>query len=473
MKILKIKNKEYFQQKGVVLILASMTLGILLLLSTYFLRFSLTETKISQNQIVAAKTYYLAEAGVNEAIWKLKNDSTWKDNFETNPGCETWSASFTREGILFPDASYQVSIENLSCARGQIFATSTFSLADTKTAQRVIKTKVFKSLGSLTGNGAVFSGGNSENINISASNINIYDGNLLGNNNVNINWWSEVNVYDDPATEIVEGKILANNNLNISASSITNATSFCAKNVCLGDCLDEGCPPSTIDMPMVDFDSEDENSYKNKAQAAQDSGFCSVLCDGVECETKCVFTSNEFEDLLWNIGKDSTLTLNNDITYVTGSIDIKGGRRLIINGVLIADSTINIGERYCWSRQGEKDCGFNQITINDPGVDISSGLLTKNKLNFGPYSSIQSIEVVGLIYANDEIRIVSLPYTFNLTGGILGRKVSITSAWQDFNIYLDNLIVLEGLWAGPQPPEGGESPPFSPIVTIEHWEEAY
>jgi len=473
MEILKIKNKKYFQQKGVVLILSSMALGILLLLATYFLTFSLTETKISQNQIVAAKTYYLAEAGVNEAIWKLKNDSTWKENFETEPECETWSASFSREGILFSDGSYQVSIENSDCARGQIFATSTFSLPETKTAQRVIKTKVFKSLGSLTGDGAIFSGGNSENININASIVNIYDGNLLGNNNTNINWWSEVNVYDNLATEPIEGKILTNNNLNISFSSVANATSFCAKNICQGDCLDEGCPPSNIAMPMIDFDSDDENSYKAKADTAQNSGYCSVLCDGVECETKCVFTANEFEDLLWDIGQGATLTLNNDITYITGTVEIKGGRKLIINGTLVVDGTINIGERYCWTRQGVKDCGFNQITINDPGVSIPSGLLTKNKLNFGPYSSFQSVEMVGLIYANDEIRIVSLPDVFNLTGGILGRKVSITSGWGEFNISLDNSIVLEGLWAGPKPPKGGETPPFSPIVTIDHWEEAY
>ncbi|MFH1582203.1 MAG: hypothetical protein ABIA08_00350 [bacterium] len=472
MEILIIKNRKYFQQKGIVLILTLMTLGILLLLAAYFLTFSLTETKISQNQIAAAKTYYLAEAGVNEAIWKLKNDSTWKDNFETEPGCTIWSDSFSREGTLFSNGSYQVSIENSDCARGQIFATSTLSLPKMKTAQRVIKTKVFKSLGSLTGDGAVFSGGNSENVDINASILNIYDGNLFGNNNVNISWWSEVNIYDNPVTESVEGKALANNNLNISSNSIVNATSFCAKNICQGDCLDEGCPPSNIAMPMIDFDSEDENSYKNKANAAQDSGLCSVLCDGIECETKCVFTSNQFEDLLWDMGQDATLTLNNDITYVTGPIEIKGGRRLVINGTLVVDGTIDIGERNCWTRRGEKDCGFNQITINDPGVDIPSGLLTKDKLNFGSYSSFQNIEMVGLIYANDEIRIVSLPYAFNLIGGILGRKVSFTSVWEEFNIFLDNSIILEGVWAGPKPPEGVR-PSFSPIVTIEHWEEAY
>jgi len=77
-----------------------------------------------------------------------------------------------------------------------------------------------------------------------------------------------------------------------------------------------------------------------------------------------------------------------------------------------------------------------------------------------------------LVYANDEIRLVSLPRAFNLTGGLLGRKISVTSAWSAVNIYLDNTLIVEGIWAGLRPP-GGEKPPYSPIVTIEHWEEAY
>jgi len=72
----------------------------------------------------------------------------------------------------------------------------------------------------------------------------------------------------------------------------------------------------------------------------------------------------------------------------------------------------------------------------------------------------------------DEIKIVSLPWSFEIVGGIISRKLSLTSAWSSFNIYLNNSIISEGIWAGPQPPEG-EMPPYSPLVTIEHWEESY
>lgn len=465
-------KKRIFRQKGTILIVVSLALTTLLALGSYFLTFTLTESKISKSQIVATQTYFLAEAGINEAIWKLKNDPVWKNNFETMPGCATWEASFSRDEFLLPNSSCQIQIKNSDCARGQIIATSTISLVGSKTAQRVVETKVFKAFGSLTQDSAFFSGGTSENIDISASVLRIYNGNLFSNNNASINLGSDVRVNDNPETETAEGKALAGSNLNISWTSNLISLAQCAKNVCQGDCLEEGCPANNSPMPMIDFDSEDANSYKQKAITAQGMNQCSVLCNGQLCDNKCIYTENEFEDLLWQAGKEGSLTLNNAITYITGSIDLKGERRLIINGALVADGTIDIGENYCWTNKGKKDCGYNQITVFDPGAGKPSGILTKSKINFGLYSSFQDIEITGLVYANDEIRIVSVPSSFNLTGGLLGRKIAITSAWSYFNIYLDNLIISEGVWAGPQPPEG-ETPPFSPLVTIEHWEEAY
>jgi len=459
-------------KKGVVLIITVLILGVLLILGAYFLTFTVTESKISRSQVVAAQTYYLAEAGINEAIWKLKNDETWKTNFETPPGCYNWTASFSRSDLLIASSSYQVQIQNSDCARGQIIATSTVMLPDGKLAQRVVKTKVFKAYGSLTGDSAVFSGGTSENIDINASILNVYDSNLWSNHNLNISWFSNVNLFDDLNTEKVEGKALANGNLFVSWSSTLDATATCAKNVCQGDCLKEGCPPALISMPAVDFDSTDPNSYKSKASTTQDAGLCNILCNGGPCSTQCVFTSSEFSDLLWQVGLDGILTLNNEITYVTGGIELKGGRRLQVNGTLVADSTINIGEKQCWTNNGQKDCGYDQITVSDPGKGKPSGILTKAKINFGLYSSSQNFEIVGLVYANNEISLVSMPSAFTIRGGILGRKISVTSAWQNLNMYLDNDLILEGLWAGPEPPEGG-APPFSPVVTIEHWEEAY
>jgi len=462
-----------FQKKGVILIISTLLLGVLLILATYFLNFTLTESKIVRSQNAASQAYYLAEAGINEAIWKLKNDPEWKNSFETAPACYNWSASFSRNNTLFPNSSYQVQIQNSDCARGEIISTAFLNLPNGKIAQRIVKTKVFKAIGSLTGNSAVFSGGTSENITVTASLVNIYDGNLFANNHIDINLFSNVDVYDDPSTEELEGKAIAGGNLSVSWFSTLDALASCAKNVCQGDCSGQGCPPSSVSTPMIDFDSSDANSYKQKALAKEASGQCRVLCSGgVDCGHKCVFTQKEFEDLLWQTGNGGTLTLNNEITYVTGSVDLKGARRLIVNGALVTDGTISIGENECWVNKGKKDCGNNQITVSDPGTGKPSGILTKGKINFGFYSSYQTIEIVGLVYASDEIRIVSIPQIFRVTGGVLGRKVSIVSIWSSMNFYLNNSIISEGIWGGTSPPQG-QKPPFSPVVTIEHWEEAY
>ncbi|MBU4204793.1 hypothetical protein KKH26_01250, partial [Patescibacteria group bacterium] len=302
-------------------------------------------------------------------------------------------------------------------------------------------------------------------------------GNLFSNNNLNI-FFSTIGVYDDPKTEdILEGQIwAANNYINIS-SSIT-AQAICAKNSCTLKCPDytlgeTKCPPASVSVPVVDFDSASPHSFKSRAQAAENSGQCQALCNGIPCSNQCVYSTNEFEDILWQAGQGGTLTLNNVITYVTGFVDIKGGRYVIVNGSLVVDDNVYIGERYSWTRQGKKDSGFSQITVNSPGENLPSGILTKRKINFGLYCAFQEINITGVIYANDEIRIISVPTPFNVVGGIIGRKLSLTSVWQWLNIVLNNDIIIYGL--GYKIDDAPVSPDstFSPVITIDHWEESY
>jgi len=473
-------------------VIASLALLILFLLGAFFVSFALTESKIAQSHEVAAKAYYLSEAGINEAIWRLKNDSDWQNNFEDKPACETWQDEFSRsyvEGSLT-----SVSIENMRCAEGELVATTTIFFAEGKSAQRVIKVKVIKALGSLTEDSSVFAGSPSGESSIRASYLNLYRGNMFINNNLNIKFWSTVNVNDNPSTPEIEGKTLVAGNLIVSDSSNLFSEAQCAKNVCnststcecgaypekFGECKVDGCPPNSIEIPAIDFSSDEPTSYKSRAQAAQDQGQCSIVGEDGDgnplfTNTNCVFSESEFEDLLWQVGEGGKLVLEYmtngsavSTYYVQGGIDLKGGRELEINGILVAEKTINIGEKGKWGGY----YGFNQVTVNDPGDGIPSGLLSQSKINFGPFSSFQETNITGLIYAEDEMTIISLPTAFEVVGGIIARKFSLISAWNPLNIYLDNDIIREGMWGGDDPPEG-EAPPYSPIVTIEHWEESY
>jgi len=184
-----------------------------------------------------------------------------------------------------------------------------------------------------------------------------------------------------------------------------------------------------------------------------------------------VYSASDFEDLLWQVGQAGTLTLNNEITYVDGRVELRGARYLVVNGALVSDDNIYIGERYSWTREGRKDEGYSQITIIRPTDTSASGLLTKRKVNFGLYSSFEPITIEGVIYANDEIRIISLPESFTLVGGIIARKFSVISAWQWLDITLDNDIIIYGL--GYKIDSEIIEPVFSPIIIIDHWEESY
>ena len=178
-------RKDNVLQKGTVVIVSFLILGTLPILGLYFLSFTLSETKISKSHIKGMETYYLAEAGINEAIWKLKNDEIttdgddpWEKCFVTSTvscaDCGTWSDSFVRN--YKENTTTTVSVNNSQCGGGQIVATSTVLLANNMVSQRVVKIKIFKALGSLTENSPIFAGAPSGETTIQSSILNVYNG---------------------------------------------------------------------------------------------------------------------------------------------------------------------------------------------------------------------------------------------------------------------------------------------------------
>ncbi len=462
------------KKNGAIVVIALLSLGILLLLGTYFLSFNITESKIVKSQEAGSDTYYLAEAGINEAIWKLKNDDTtldgdlpWKTCFTSTtdgcPDCNTFSATFNVDmDSLIPNSDIVISIENSECGNGEIIATSTIEIAGGEKSQRAVKARAFKTISTVIEieSSPFFTGGTSENLEITSTNLKIQNGNLFCNNVLHLKSMSRVEIYDDLGTEILEGKAFVRGNI-IGQEQVAVSQAICAKNVCNPSAECDGqCPPDLIAMPPVDFNSASIASFKSRAQASDS-----------------LYTSSQFEDLLWGVGDGGTLTLNNKVTYVTGPIDLRGNRRLVVNGILAAEGTINIGENLCWAKDSQTHCGNSQITIAEfptgPEEERAGGFFAEGKLNFGEYSSLMDISVEGVIYALDEIKAVSIPNQFNITGGVLGRKVSFTGLWQWFNINYDYYKIQKAISLSFPPGGGGFPAEFSPTVTVEHWEETY
>lgn len=444
-------------QKGAIIIIVFIMMVVILLLSTYFLSFSLWEKRISSSQQSANSAYYIAESGINEAIWKLKNDhsigdgdSAWADDFideAKNPeGGPYWSSSFTHN---FSNATYVVTIQNTQRGAGDIVSTARVPIGNGKYAQRIVKVAVFRALASPIGNRAMFTGGASGDMAISSSNISIFNGDLFSGNVFNISS-SNLNVADNPDTEELEGQVFSHNNI-IQSSTTINSTAICAKNICTQNCADyeeesESCPSASNDVPLVDFDSSEASSFKSRAQAAQNLNQCQILCNGSPCSTKCVLSPNEFSNLFKGV---SSVTINSKITFVTGNIDISS-KTLVVNGVLIGEQDANISS--------------SNITINQPDVESPSGLLVERKINI----SSTVLNMTGIIYSCDQMNMSSS--SGSITGAILARKIAF-STLSSLNITLNNDIILYGLGYI----INGEPviPTYSPVITIDHWEESY
>lgn len=475
--------------RGVIVIIAFLTLGVLLLLGAYFLSFTITESKIAQNQEAGTKAYYLAEAGIHRAIWKLKNDEEWSACFISSegacPDCATWSATEVIDSSsLVPGSSVTVSVQNSACAKGEVVSTSTIELAGGRTAQRVVKTTLFKALASPTEDNAIFTGGPAEKIDIRDTVLNIY-GNIFSNHILSVQGASQVQVFPH---DTAKGKILAGHDYKASPESSVSGTAICARNICdtqetcecgtypenFRECQEDICRPIEISVPLVDFDSDSEYSFKSRALAMEAAGQCANTCNGVPCseyEDRCFFSMNEFDDLLWSVGLGGTLTLGSAadpvIAYVDNHIDLRGGRHLEVNGTLVAGGNVGIGKIDNW--KGEK--GDSQITINHPVLTFPSGLLAKGKIDFGSYSAFDTVSISGVIYCINELNMISMPETVNITGGVITRKLDIWSPSGEINVTLDNDIIRYGL--GYMIDGEVIEPEYSPLISVEHWEESY
>ena len=75
----------------------------------------------------------------------------------------------------------------------------------------------------------------------------------------------------------------------------------------------------------------------------------------------------------------------------------------------------------------------------------------------------EALNINGLVYAGDEMRFSSISASVVIRGAIAGRKITFSSMWGGVDIYLDSDVVADTF----------QNAAYSPIITIEHWEEEY
>ncbi len=417
--------------KGVALIITMLLMSLILFLSIYFLTFSLTEKKIAHSQSWGVKTYYLAEAGIYEMVWRLKNDEGYKVNFETIPD---WTTSFVRNNPFGAGSgSYTVTIVNSSLAHGKITAIGIVDMGNGKTSQRIVETFVYKAIvvgGEInTGDSALLADNDFDTV---ASEVVVVNGSIHSNNDVTAGIFSSIDVDND-----------------IRAVDEFDEHSWAEVNVGgeIYDNHDYPPPPDSLGLPPVSFnDPEDPDSLKNQA-----------LANGV------VYTEDQFKDLLDNAG--GSLTLNGPITYVTGDIDFRGNPDITVNGLLVADGTIIIGKPSWFFIIPYCPNGNTRMQVNHTEGQ-AAGIFSQESVKFSFCSD--DMEINGIIYASIEIKATEFDLfnpgdIVNINGGIFSRDIVFSSISQPINITLNSDIIGDTLGATD----------FSPIITVEHWEEEY
>ncbi|MBU1131301.1 hypothetical protein KJ840_04165 [Patescibacteria group bacterium] len=405
----KADKKTVFKNKGFIVPLVMIIISLLLLLVFYFLDFIINDAKISFNYKLSVQTYYLAEAGINDAMWKILNDPAWYSEFTTNPA---WQATLGRTGVFAANDGYNVSIQNTDLARAEITATAYINQGS-QASQRVIKSKVYKSLSEP----ATFQQGISvytnDEIYLRESLTTVRNSSIYSHNNIRVHSFSTLNVDED---------VMASSTIDKSITSTINADSLSSGNY--------PPPPEAIEMPQIDFDSEDPGSYYNRADQIYTPQEFSDLCDQQECQL-------------------------NGITYITGDIDFGKSTQLTINGVLVLDGDFKIGDNGTPSW-----LPGSALTVNKtPGQP--AGILSKQSINLGIW--LEEASINGLIYAAETFYVHNLFFEITVNSGIIANKLDINSLWQEANIILDQEVINDTLGIAA----------YSPLFNVEHWEEEY
>lgn len=402
--------EETSKQSGFLLIASLFVISTMMVIVSFYLSSVTQEIKVASIVDTAPQAYYLAEAGIQDAFWKLANDAETIANFETDPA---WSASFTRNDALIPGGSYVVGIENQGLARATITATSTVNVADAHT-QRVVRANAFKALADTPITGiAVFA---NDEIYGAGSNVAVTGGDLFANNDIDLNLFSSWSTN-------LDARAVGEIDISIT-SDLAAANTYDASNP---------PPPSAIAMPQIDFDSEDPASYKSRADQ--------------------IYTTGEFRQLL----HDFPVTTLNGITYVTGNVQMHKGTTLTINGALVADGSVKIGNGYSSEQNPAR------LIVNKVGSE-PSGILAKGSITIGGFNS--DVDIAGLVYSGAELRVqdsIVQNVTLDVVGGIIVQNLNILVAWQPITIAANQTYIDEALGA----------PVFSQVLIIDHWEEEY
>ena len=315
------KIKDLFlNQKGMALLTTLIFVFILVTFAVALLTMTSNDTKLSTLQRDSTKAFYLAEAGIEKALWYLNTpeDLGGKDIFMWRPTSDT---PFIEE--VAPLEYYEISIENVGIALGFDDATERTEI----TSVGIIEGEN----GKVVGRRAVIV---TAKIGISPSDNLSYNHTIFTEGNMTLN-----------GGITISGSIHSNSDLTANGNEVDlqngTATAFGSTNIGIGG------------QPKQDYPKIDWEYFEGLAKSADED-----LADSIEGHyygdnTSVIFNTisslkgTHFID--GDVKIQTVLTLNNATIFATGTIEVIGsGEVNSINSpstplTLIAKDNITIG----------------------------------------------------------------------------------------------------------------------------------
>lgn len=430
------KNNNNKIQSGYVMITVLILMMVLVAILYLFADVVFAEQAVARNNKGAQVAFSLAEAGVQEAIYRVQYDTApggARDNFLNNGPNTTFSHSAP---ALIAQGSYEVIIDSTTQGVATITSTGRYAMG-LRTAKREVQTTIAEATVSQPYDEGIFThstnaGDATGDIELDGATIQIFDSGISSGRDIKID---DSNIQTEGPIEYVRNQ--TGDDSTVKCDCLINDDSDPLTSQC------SDAPQCTLspnltpgEMPEVDFISY-ESQAKNTPGPSPDGN-------------QYFDNQRDFLDLV-NAGTDTF----NGVVYINGSLTINGDLTLTVNGLLVAggpSGSITVG----------KNSGSTTTTlnINNPGNNLSGVLVENNFIvNSKGHFSGNAGQAQGLIYAGIKTDFKDSTNTINLIGGIISRRIYVTSRTLiiHFNMDIVNTVIGD----------------YAPVIEINHWEEEY
>jgi hypothetical protein len=399
-------------RKGYALATILVLLGVCMFGAAALITISILESRISRSQIEGTVAYYVAEAGVNDAVWRLNTDINLRNALAAGTLNSTYSFSDR------PAAGQGFSVVITTADQGAGYASIEVTGAVDNgnfVARRKIRASVF--LGAETpaiGGNSLFGGGNLSVTN-GGSSFTFVSGDLYSRGKIVIN---QANIQGP------NGTINAVDSYSAQGSTV-NVAGIYASNY----------PPAPIDVQVP--------GYNFAQYLSLPTDRCTAALYAAQQQLRC--TPSQFQALL---GSESSFTFNNAVVFIDGGLQFNAwakDKQITFNGLLVVRGDLSMN-----------DAAKNLvINITNPGNDLC-GIVVAGNIN----NSMGTWNVQGVYYASGSASFTN-PNGITINGAIIaGGNININTG-----LYLDLSFnsgpIIQVIGGQPNP------------VRVLHWEEEY